>query len=423
MNLRRWRARRARLRHATRVLVTLAGIAAASSASAASVFKLGHDSVLVVRGVVDDVRSYKNDAFLVFTITPRTVLKGPATAGVPIRLVQERVFGSERPYFEKGVETLVFAVPLPPYSYYRESLPAAEYWTWTDRNDNAQQIAALADPEVASAVEAYLAAEGAPGTAAVKIGELLASPVSRVRADALDAVEHHHAFAAALDRQALQPVAAFLGDASVAIVERGALLVRLAHAGAPGTVALAEPLVAKPGGLQAPALEALVALRHAPPEERLLEWSHRDDAALRLAALRGLARSRSRAALDRLAEAVRTEQDADVRNAATTALAENGDESAIPVLASVLREHDSRDVLAVTSGLARIGGAEAVAALSEALREGTVETAMAAAFALKETRRADAEAVLREQRDAHPDPEVRRVIKLALGEKYEAHGD
>ncbi len=423
MNVRRWWSTGQGLRHATCALATFAGIAGGSSASAAPVFKLAHDSTLVVRGVVDEVQSYKDDAFLVFTITPRTVLKGPAAVGVPLRLVEERVFGSERPYFEKGAETLVFAVPLPPYSYYRQALPSAEYWKWTDRNDNAQQIAALADPEVAAAVQAYIAAERAPVTAAAELGALLASPVSRVRADALDAVEHHPEFAKALDRKALQPLVAFLADERVPIVERGATLVRLAHAHAPGTVALAEPLVAKPGALQAPALEALVALGHAPAEERLLGWSRSDDPALRLAALRGLARSRSRPALDRLAEVVTTEQVVDVRSTAIAALADNGDTNAIPVLASVLHGTDGRDILAATRGLARIGGADAVAALSQALREGSVETAMAAAFALKEMRRADADAILHEQRDAHPDPEVRRVIKLALGEKYEAHGE
>src|SRR5882672_3549646 len=183
----RWRSSPVRgSRRVVCLLATLAGLARTSPASAVPVFALAHDSTLVIRGVVDDVKSYRNDAFLVFTITPRTVLKGPAKTGVPIQLVEERVFGSEPPYFAKGAETLVFAVPLPSYSYYRQSLPPAEYWQWTDRHDNAQQIAPLADPEVAAAVRAYLGVEGAPESAAAELGRLLASASPRVRSDALD---------------------------------------------------------------------------------------------------------------------------------------------------------------------------------------------------------------------------------------------
>jgi len=405
------------------LLATLAGLAGTSPAKAAPVFALAHDSTLVLRGVVDDVKSYRNDAFLVFTITPRTVLKGPAKAGVPIQLVEERVFGSEPPYFAKGAETLVFAVPLPSYSYYRQSLPPGEYWQWTDRHDNAQQIAALADPEVADAVRAYLAVEHTPESAAAEIGRLLASASPRVRSDALDAVEHHPDVAAALDRSAMAPLVALFGEERVPVAERGAMLVRLARAGAPGSVVLAEPLVSKPGPLQAPAIEAMVALQRPLPEARLLEWSRSEDPALRLAALRGLARSRSRAALDRFAEVAASEKDPEVRSGAITALAQDGDAMAIPILVTVLDRDDTREVLAATNGLVRIGGEQAVAALSQALRHGSAKTAMAAAYALKAMQRADAEAILREQREQHPDPEVRRAIKMALGEKYEAHGE
>ena len=112
-----------------------------------------------------------------------------------------------------------------------------------------------------------------------------------------------------------------------------------------------------------------------------------------------------------------------MRSGAITALAQDGDAMAIPILVTVLDRDDTREVLAATNGLVRIGGEQAVAALSQALRHGSAKTAMAAAYALKAMQRADAEAILREQREQHPDPEVRRAIKMALGEKYEAHGE
>src|SRR5258705_11113403 len=75
---------------------------AAPAAWGAPIFKLADDATVVVLGVVDGVQSYKKDAFLGFTIRPREVLKGSAAAGTPITLIEERVFGTEEPYYRQG---------------------------------------------------------------------------------------------------------------------------------------------------------------------------------------------------------------------------------------------------------------------------------------------------------------------------------
>jgi hypothetical protein len=397
--------------------------ASVAPVAAAPVFKLADDSALVVRGVVDDLRSYKDGTFLVFTVVPRTILKGQATTGVPIQLFEERVFGTERPYFTKGAEALVFAVPLPPYSYYRQTLPAGTYFEWTDPKDSAEEIAQLADSAVVDAVHGYLATNADPAARARHLGAVLASPLTRLRNDALVAVESQPETARAFDASALEPLRTLLRDEHVPLAERGAILVRLGRVGAPGAVGLAEGVVGTKGPLQAAAVEALIALKHPPREEQLLEWSRNNDAALRLAAVRGLATSSSRTALDRVTDIVAKDPVADVRIAAIDALAASPDARAVPILAAALGRSDKSEILAASDALARIGTPEAVRALGEALRDGSFDAEVAAAFALKQSDRGDADAILREQRDAHPDARVRRVIKLALGEKLEEHDD
>jgi HEAT repeat protein len=394
-----------------------------SSARAATVFKLADDSTVVARGVVGRVQPYKNEAFLVFTITPTEILKGGAVRGTPLELVQERVFGTEKPYFATGSEVLVFAVPLPPYSYYRESLPPGSYLRWTDPKDSAGDIATLADPAVGEAVQRYLAVAKDRAASARQLTGLLASPVAQLRADALTTIADRPQLGATLDAAALEPVRLVLADEHVPVAERGAIIVTLARAGARGIIPIAEDMAAKRGPLQAPALDALVLMGHAPREEQLLAASHGEDPALRIAAVRGLARSSSRAAFERVAEIVRGDPVPEVRKAALTALGSAHDPRAVGILADAMRSSDKGEVLAAGESLGRIASPEAIRALGVVLREGSFDAEAAAAFALNQTNKPEAYAILRDQRELHPDPQVRRLIKLALGEHLEEHDD
>lgn len=412
-------------RHRQRcALAAVLVLSAVSPTAAASIFTLADDSTTVVRGVVDRTQSYEQDKFLVFSITPREVLKGTtATVGSPIQLVQERVFGSELPYFKVGDEALVFAVALPPYSYYRRALPDGAYLRWTEPKDSAADVAALEDTAVTAAVARYLAAKSDPAAIARDLAALLASPVPRLRADALDAIVTRKDLAAALDAAALAPVRAALDDERLPLAERGAILLGLARAGAPGAAALAEHAVTAGGPLLPVGADALVTLGRAPREEQLLAWSRSSDPALRIAAVRGLANASSRAAFDRLTQVVTTDADPTVRIAAVKALGSAHDARAVLVLAQAMRSTDKGEILAASDALGRLATPEAVRALGTALRDGSFDAETAAAFALKQAHKHEADVILQEQRDLHPDPEVRRVIRLALGEHVGEHDD
>jgi HEAT repeats len=395
-----------------------------SSAAASTVFKLADDSTVIVRGAVERAQPYKNDAFLVFRIMPAEVLKGGAVKGTSLQVVQERAFGTEKPSFTTGSDALVLAVPLPPYSYYRESLPAGSYLRWTDPKDSRDDITAVADPAVAAAVREYLGVEKDRAATARLLAAVLASPVPRLRTDALATIAARPELVPALDVAALEPVRRVVADEHVPVVERAAILVTLARVGALGVVPLAEEVAARRGPLQAPALDALVLLGRVPSEDQLLAVSDGDDPALRIAAVRGLARSSSRAAFERMAEIVRGDPALEVRIAALTALGSARDPRAVGILADAMRRStDKGEILAAGDSLGRIASPEAIRALGAVLHEGSFEAEAAAAFGLMQANKPEANTVLREERDRHPDPQVRRVIKLALGERLEEHDD
>ena len=195
----------------------------------------------------------------------------------------------------------------------------------------------------------------------------------------------------------------------------------LGQVGAPGIVPIAGARSARPGPLQAAAIDALVLAGHVPPEELLLAASHSDDPAVRSAAVDGLAQTSSRAGYDRAADIIRDDGAPEVRLAAVKALGGSHDARAVAVLANAMEGHDKTEVLAAGESLGRIGSPQAISVLGEQLRDGTFEAETAAVFALNQTNKPEAAAILREQRDLHPDAQVRRLIKMALGEHLEEH--
>jgi len=400
-------------------------VSGASAAGAVPpVFKLADDSSLIVRGTVENVASHAKDAFQVFTIRPNETLKGKTPDGAAIQLVEERVFGSERPYFAPRADVLLLASPLPEYSYYRASLPQGpSYLRWTSPKDSAAEVGELQDPAVLAAVRGYLAA----GTDAAAVGTVLAkqlaTTVPRLRGDALATIVARQDVAATLDVAALEPLRRALADERIPAAERSNMLIRLARAGAPGVGVIAEEVAAQHGPLEPAAIDALIVAGRAPNESALLAASRSESPALRAAAVRGLAQLSSRAAFERIAEIVRHDPSSEVRVAALSGLAVTRDPRAVEVLAGPMRGDDEAEIRAASDALARIATPEAVRVLGEALRTGTAMAAASAAFALKMTNTAEGEKILREQRDANPDPHIRRAIKLALGEHIEEHED
>jgi hypothetical protein len=414
---------RVRFVWATCALVAALILGVGRSAVAAPLFSLVDRSAVVVRGTVGRVDRYFDDKFFVFTIAPTEVLKGTVAAGGVVRLAQERVFGTESAYFASGAEVLVLAAALPPYSYYRRALPEGSYLQWTDPKDAPRDVAALADPVVVDAVRRYLATVRDVPATARHLATLLGSPMARLRADALIALTDRHDLVATLDASALEPLRAVLTDEHVPLPERAGMLMALARAGAPGIAAIADRPEIRRGPLQAAALDALVVVGKPPGEEQLLAASRASDPALRIAAVRGLAPSSSRAAFDRIAEIVRGDAVPAVRIEALHALGSATDPRAVDILAEALKSRDKGEVQAAADALMRIRSPEAVRALAAALRDGSFDAEAASAFALGQVNRPESVAILREQRDMHPDPHVRRIIKLALGEHLEEHED
>jgi hypothetical protein len=175
--------------------------------------------------------------------------------------------------------------------------------------------------------------------------------------------------------------------------------------------------------LQAAALDALVLVNRMPDEEQLLAASRSDDPVLRAAAVRGLARSSSHAAFERAAAIVTGDPVQEVRTEALKALGSAHDPRAVGILAQAMRGTDKGQVQAIGESLGRIHSPEAIRALGEVLRQGTFDAEAAAAFSLLQTNDPAAFGILREQRDQHPDPQVRRVIKITLGEHMDDHDD
>jgi HEAT repeat protein len=419
MGMRRDIGRRG-IRIAVALVATL--VLGVRGAGAATVFRLADDSTVVARGVVQGVQPYQKSSFLVFTIAPEEVVKGEA--GKPLTLVQERVFGTEAPYFASGSPALVLAAPLPAYSYYKKSLPeGAAYLRWTDPKEVPADVAALADPAVFEAVRGYLAAEKDDRACARHLAGLLGSPQPRLRADALATIVERPRFATTLDVDALGSLPSTLADERLRLDERATILITLARSGAPGVAPVAAKVFAAHGPLQAPALDALVLVGRIPDEQQLLTASRSEDPALRAAAVRGLAHSTLRAAFERIGAIVTGDTVPEVRLAALTALGSAQDPRAVPILADAMRRQDKAEVQAAAQSLGRIGSPAAIEALGVVLREGSFDAEAAAAFGLMQTDRPAAYDILRAQRDQHPDPQVRRVIKICLGEHLEEHDD
>ncbi len=395
-------------------------LAAPWAGHAAPLFGLADNSQVVVRGRVESVSPYRDGSLQVFRIVPEVVLKGDATAGTPIEVVQEILFDTQTPYFVVGARTLLFAVPLPNYSSYRQALPGSSYLQWTERKDTAADVAPFGDPVLVEPVQRYLAVRDDPEATARHLASVLTMPVPLLRVSALAAIEARRELAPLLDAGALEPLRDFFRNEGIAVSERADVLVRLARVGAAGLGPIAEEVATSPGPLQAAGVDALVTLDRLPDEERLLTYSRSSEPALRLAAVRGLARRGSSKSLDRIDEMLTDDASGEVVLGALQALGGvHGEQSkrAVALLARTLKgSNDKATVNAAADGLGRQATPEALQALGDALAHGSLDAQTAAAFALPRSGKREAIAILREQEEAHPDPRVRKIIKIALGE-------
>jgi HEAT repeat protein len=400
--------------------LALLGLATASVAEAAPLFGMLDASTMVVRGRVDRVTPYESVKLVVYRVAVERVLKGDLAAGESMDLAQELLFESLQPYFTAGAESLILAVPLQSYSSFRKALPEGRYWRWTERLDVAAEVAAMADPTMTEAAARYLAIrDDAEATADFLVATIVGSH-ARLRRDALALLETRRELAPLLDDARLASLQGFLADERQPLAERALVLVNLARVGAPGLVTIAERH-ASGGPLQAPAIDALVSLDRVPPEEQLMAASRNPDDATRVAAGRGLAKLGTPAALDRL-DAMLTEDRSDnVAVAILNALAAVRTERAVRLLVRDLGGQNKARVTAAAQSLGRVATPEAVAALGKALESGAPDAQGAAAFALRSAGSPEATEILHTQEKNHPDPKVRRLCRIALGESGHEH--
>lgn len=416
-----------RARRFRRVLAAVLCVAAATfsewgaSAYAGALFATAETSSVVFRGTVESVTPYPKAKLTVFRVRVLRALKGDVGTGETVDLAQEMLFATTQPYFQAGAETLVFAVPLPDYSSFREALPAGRYWRWTERLETTPDVAPLADPAFTEAVAGYLAAHDDPEALADFVVRALGGSSRRVRQDALVLAGTRRDVVPLLDARRVAPLSAWLADERTPLPERGAVLVELARLKAPGVVDLAEAVTGSGGPLLAAAVDALVTIDKPPPDQQLLAWSQSRDDALRLAAARGLAKSGSEAAIDRIAAMLEVEPTSGVRLGIVRAVANTTSPRIVPLLAKELVRGDKELALGAADSLARQGTDAAIDVLTKALETGSEDAQLASAFALKRMNRQDTEEILERVEHTHPDPKVRRLCKLARGEDMHEH--
>lgn len=392
-----------------------------SVAQAGQLFAMADASALVVRGKIERITPYEKAKLMVFRVQVTRALKGDVAAGETIDLAQEMLFATTQPYFSVGTETLIFAVPLPDYSSFREALPAGRYWRWTERLETTPDVAPLTDPTLTEGIAGYLAVREDPEALADFVVHAIGGASGRVRQDVLASAGSRQELVPLLDARRLAPLSAWLASERTPVPERAAVLVALAKIKAPGVVELAEALTVNGSPLQAAAVDALVTIERLPPDPQLLAWSQSRDDALRLVAARGLAKSGSDAALDRLAAMLETEGTHAVRLGIIKAVGRTQSPRIVPLLAAELEKNDKDATLAAADSLVKQGTEPAVAVLTKALETGSENAQLAAAFALKRMNRNETDEILERVERTHPDPKVRRLCKLALGESMHEH--
>jgi HEAT repeat protein len=93
----------------------------------------------------------------------------------------------------------------------------------------------------------------------------------------------------------------------------------------------------------------------------------------------------------------------------------------VELAANELARSDKTVSVPASEALARQGTPDAITALRTTLERGKDDARVAAAFALKRVNTRETDEILEELEKTHPDPAVRRLCKLALGESMHEH--
>lgn len=388
---------------------------AAADPASTDFFTLAAAAPVVAAVAIDERREDAATGFVRYAATPLRVLSGAAPSA-PLLLVQELIFPSERPLLAIGDEWLLALEPLPSSSRY-ESL----------RRDGIRfrvrgGTAGARRPQAIGLVAPFLAAasEPPPARRRARIAAVLAAlSCAEVGDDAVRFLAAEADLARSLTGEHVAVMAAALTNRDIDVARRRALLDVIAAQRLTAMIAAVQH-TGDDADLVPFARRTLAALGVAPALAELRADLQQGDAAARMAALAAAQALPASERLPLLAAVAATDAEYEVRSAAIDGLAAGGADAA-PALAALLDDGDGRIAYRAARGLVTAGGADAVAVLAATFASDNFDAQVAAVFALRDIASEDAMRVLRETRDAPPDPRLEKVLAVALGDSGHHH--
>lgn len=401
--------------------LVLGGFAAAGGARAAepaaggdALLEAAEGALATVVGVVRTPARVDTHGWAASLEIERT-LAGPLTAGSVQRIAWEELALARPARFAAGDRIAVALVALPGTSLWAQRFPPA------GEGPRVLVVAAEGDaflrrpdPRTLDLLARYLALPAAergssPGIAALAGLVQEADPV--VASAALRRLGTVPELGAQLDEEARQALAGAARDEARPLALRRALLAAIGRQRLTALRPTLEELASAGAPLEAAALEALAALDGGLPRERTEALLESRDPELRAVGVRLAATPQQ---IDALAGLLRNDPSPDVRAAAAETLAARRGADAVDDVASGLFDAEPSVRAAAARALGGVGE-PAVATLLRLTMARTGSETHAPIVALSLTGAAGSQALL-EIAGSHPDPMVRKVARLALGE-------
>ncbi len=377
----------------------------------ATVFHAIDSAPVVVIATVQRVEKLRDGKLLVFHLAPSGFLKG--TARPSLRVVQELVFHSDKPQLSEAQAGVFVLDTFTKPSAYGAVLPGGDYFRAADARA-ARWSAVWREPVQKWIETGKLGKEKQPAPRLALLVEWLARP--ELSSEAAAELERLPYFNAGLDDLNLMLFGQALRTETIAIETRRRLILALATQQAMRALRLLDSLTTDPR-LGAFARQALAALGVEILVEASIADLHRDEAALRIAALRTISASGQHGdtVVAEVGAVARGERNQEVRLAAIDCLAAMGDDG-VPQLTLVLADADRRFVYKASLALAQVATPAAVQALARPFESGSYDAQVSAVFALRQIATPEALAILERVRNDPPDPRLRKVIGLAENE-------
>jgi hypothetical protein len=375
----------------------------------ADFFTLVDGAPLVVTATVSGRSENVAFGIVIYELVIRQALKGTPPAA-SLTVVQDLVFPSDRPMFDREQEWLLALEPLPSSSRYHSLPQGGTHFRVRDGRRGARPVDAL------SAVERYLAVdrEAPQKQRRERIGALVAALWSApLGEDALRALAAHPTLAKDLTGAHAALFATALADEDLPLEQRRALLRLVEEKHLSALLTAVRPLLDEPE-LAPFARRLLASFGEVPAPDELRADLQLADSAARQAALEAAQTLPQTERLPLLADVAKENDEYDVRVAAIDVLSRVG-RPAVPALAALLDDEDGRITYKAARGLAAAGGPEAVDALSSTFAGTNYDAQVAAVFALRDIGTQDAMRVLRALRADPPDPRLEKVLDVALG--------